>query len=46
MNSLVSLISGQFTRSLIFGAFLPVVVFLALGLLTVQPLLARRCASR
>jgi len=39
MNSLVSLISGQFTRSLIFGAFFPVILFLAIGMLAAQPFL-------
>ncbi len=39
MTSIVSLISGQFTRSLIFGAFFPVVLFIALGTLSVGPLL-------
>ena len=39
MNSVLSLISGQFTRSLLFGAFFPVVLFLIIGVLAVQPLL-------
>jgi hypothetical protein len=39
MNNLVSLISGQFTRSLILGSFFPVVLFLMFGLLAIPPLL-------
>jgi hypothetical protein len=39
MNSLLSLISGQFTRTLILSTFFPVLLFLAFGILTVAPLL-------
>lgn len=39
MNSLLSAISGKFTQSLVLGTFFPVVLFLIVGLLTVQPLL-------
>ena len=39
MNSLLSAISGKFSQSLVLGTFLPVVLFLIIGLLTVQPLL-------
>lgn len=41
MNSVLSLVSGQFTRSLIFGAFFPVVLFLVIGMVAIQPLLPR-----
>ncbi len=41
MTSLLSAISGQFTRSLILGAFFPVVLFTVLGLVAVEPLLPR-----
>jgi hypothetical protein len=39
MNSILSVISGQFTKTLILSTFFPVVLFLALGILTVEPLL-------
>lgn len=39
MNSILSVISGQFTRTLILSTFFPVVLFLAFGILTVEPLL-------
>jgi hypothetical protein len=39
VTSIFSAISGQFSKSLILGTFLPVVVFLVLGLLLVPPLL-------
>jgi hypothetical protein len=39
MNTVASLISGQFTRSLILGAFFPVVLFLFFGYLTLDPIL-------
>jgi hypothetical protein len=39
MTSLLSSISGQFTKSLLLGTFLPVVVFVILGLATGLPLL-------
>jgi hypothetical protein len=38
MTSLLSTISGQFTRNLILGSFLPVVVFVALGMIFVVPI--------
>jgi hypothetical protein len=38
MTSLLSTISGQFTRNLILGYFLPVVVFVALGMIFVVPI--------
>jgi hypothetical protein len=39
MNSVLSLVSGQFSKSLILGAFFPVVLFLVLGVVAVAPLL-------
>jgi hypothetical protein len=39
MNTVASLISGQFTRSLILGSFFPVVLFLFFGYLVLDPLL-------
>lgn len=39
MTSLISLVSGQFTRSLILGAFFPVVLFLTLAILALGPVL-------
>jgi len=39
MNTVLSLVSGQFTRSLVFGAFFPVVLLLIVGLMAIQPLL-------
>lgn len=38
MTSLLSTISGQFTRNLILGYFLPVVVFVALSMIFVAPI--------
>ena len=38
MTSLLSTISGQFTRNLILGYFLPVVVFVALGMIFIVPI--------
>lgn len=39
MSSILSAISGQFSKSLILGTFLPVVVFIILGMIFVVPLL-------
>jgi hypothetical protein len=39
MGSLLSLVSGKFTKSLIFGAFFPVVLFLVAALAMIEPLL-------
>ena len=39
MNSILSVISGQFTRTLILSTFFPVMLFLAFGILAVEPLL-------
>ena len=39
MNGFISLVSGQFTRTLILGTFFPVILFLLLTLLAVEPLL-------
>jgi riboflavin transporter FmnP len=38
MTSLLSSVSGQFTKSLLLGTFLPVVVFVVLGLAIGLPL--------
>jgi hypothetical protein len=37
MNSLLSALSGQFSKSLLLSTFLPVVVFVLLGLVLVFP---------